>query len=92
MVLFFARLKPFREIDFTGEYRRLAMLDFDDARQLIDQQCAFLEFYRGSSSGWVRLSSEKNGYIYAVDSTEIVIVSDEWIEERSPEVQMAVPA
>lgn len=86
---FFARLVPFCTIAFSDEHQRLSMLDCDSDRQLIDQQHAFLSFYRDNAERWARFYRETNGYIYAADSEDVVIVAEEWLRDRSPEVQMA---
>lgn len=75
--VFFARLAPFCEIAFSDENKRLAMIDYDNDRQLIEQQLAFLTFYRDNACLWARFRVETNGYVYAVDSDEVVIVSEE---------------
>lgn len=86
---FFGRLVPFREIAFTPEHKRLSLLDYDSDQQLIEQQCAFMEFYRDNAGRWARFQVESNGYVYALDSEEVVVVSPEWIRDRSPEFEMS---
>ena len=85
---FFARLAPFCEIAFSDEHKRLALIDYDSDRQLIEQQHAFLTFYRDNAGRWSRFRVETNGYIYAVDSDDVVIVSEAWLRDRSPDVEM----
>lgn len=86
--VFFGRLRPFSDIAFSNEHKRLARLDYSSDAQLCGQQIAFLVFYRENGGRWARFKREANGHIYAVDSADVVIVSEEWFEEVSPTVAM----
>lgn len=86
--LFFAKLVPFTSIVGTSTYNFLTLIDYDDDRQCIEQQIALLNFWRKHSGQWARFTTGTNGHIYAVDADEVVIVSEEWLLDRSPEVTM----
>lgn len=88
-LVFFARLVPFREIVFSNEHKRLALLDYENSKDLIEQQISFLTFYRDNAGKWARFYTDTNGYIYAVDSDDVVIVSNAWLRDRSPNVAMS---
>ena len=78
---FFAKLKPLSSILFTDEYKRIAKLDYDSDDQLAQQQIAFLTFYREHQGRWARFAGGSKGFVYALDSDEVVIVSEEWFSD-----------
>ncbi len=80
--VFFARLRPLRDILCGDEHNRLARIDYDDDEQLASQQIDLLTFWRSNQHHWARFHKcESNGHIYAVDSESdaVVVVSPEWL-------------